>query len=74
MNVFVLSKNDSYDRSEILGVFATIEVAKTIAETEEPGRRFDWDDDESGGSYAHAKVFGGPTYTYSIEKFEVREG
>lgn len=72
MTVFVLSKSDSYDRSEILGVFATIEVAKTIAEAEEPGRRFDWQD-TFGPWMAPDRLFGGPTYTYHIEAFEVRD-
>lgn len=70
--VFVLSKSDSFDRGEILGVFATIEVAKTIAEAEEPGRRFDWQE-IFGLWIAPYKVFGGPRYTYNIETFEVRD-
>lgn len=72
MMVFVLSKSDSWDRSEILDVFATIEVAKTIAEAEEPGRNFDWTD-----AYGPCLVLAGmkpkPLYQYTIEEHEVRE-
>jgi hypothetical protein len=72
MKVFVALKTDMYDRSNIIGVFATIEVAKTISEAEEPGRRFDWDD-----KFGEWAVFpfssGGPAYQYSIEEHEVRD-
>lgn len=72
MTVFVLSKSDLYDRSEILGVFATIEVAKTIAEAEEPGRHFDWTD-KYGPWLAFSGMKPKPIYHYTIEEYEVRE-
>jgi hypothetical protein len=72
VKVQVLLKCDSYDRTEILGVFATVEVAKTIAEAEEPGRNFDWDD-AFGSWNVHCGSFPRPIYQYTIEEYEVRE-
>lgn len=73
VTVYVLCKIDMHDRSEILGVFACVEVAKTIAEAEEPGKRYDWNDD--GPNVWYVLDFGseGPVYQYNIETFEVRE-
>lgn len=71
MKVFVLVRSDSWERTEILGVFATIEVAKTIAEAEEPGRKFDWTD-QFGDWAAFPRMSTGPIYQYTIEEHEVR--
>jgi hypothetical protein len=73
VTVFVLSKVDSYDRSEIIGVFVTLEVAKTIAEAEEPGRHFHWREDFGSPAICFPALFEGPVYQYDIEEFEVRE-
>jgi hypothetical protein len=74
MQVWVLSKVDSYDRLEILGVFSTVEVAKTIGEAEEPDRIFEWESSFEGNNWtAASRMKPGPVYAYDIEEFEVRE-
>lgn len=72
IKVWVLCKTDDDDRTEILGVFATLEVAQTIAEAEEPDRQFHWDD-TFGNWRASSFHMTDPIYNYSIEEFEVRE-
>lgn len=70
MNVHVLLQIDSYDRSEVLGVYATVDSAKRAAEAAEPGRPFDWRVID-GHPYA-SDGLSGPVYTYAIEAYEVR--
>jgi hypothetical protein len=72
MKVWVLCKTDINDRSDVIGVFATLEVAKTIAEAEEPNRKFNWN--ETLGLWCTSTMFlDGPSYLYDIEEYEVRE-
>lgn len=72
MKVFVTLKTDSYDRSNIIGVCTTVELAKAVAEAEEPGRRYNWDN-----SLTEWAVFPftseSPVYQYTIEEYEVRD-
>lgn len=70
MTVYVLSQLDSYDRSEVLGVYATAGAARSAAETADPGQ-FEWRPMD-GGFFASYRTFDGPTYSYSVESFEVQ--
>jgi hypothetical protein len=73
VTVFVLTKSDLYAESyEIIGVFSTLEVAKTIAEAEEPDRHFEWRED-LGNTICLDFSHKGPVHQYDIEEFEVRD-
>jgi hypothetical protein len=72
MTVFVLVKGTDIEH-EILGVFSTLEVAKTIAEAEEPGRHYHWNEDFGSAAVCFDSLFNGPAYQYNIEEFEVRD-
>lgn len=71
VKVYVLSRVDSYDVSEILGVYATTEASQAAAEASEPGQ-FDWQPMD-GRLYASPVMSSGPIYSYSIEPFDVTE-
>jgi hypothetical protein len=74
VKVFVLTKTDPYDGGfEIVGVFTTLEVAKTIAEAEEPGKHFHWRDDMGESIFCLGSLSEGPREQYDIEEFEVRD-
>lgn len=70
MTVYVLVRVDDYDRSEVLGVFATDDAAKRAAEQAEPDRKFTW---TVMDGHPYASDFGhkGPLYAYSVEPFDV---
>lgn len=64
--LFLVLKDDSWDRSEVVGIFSTLELAKEAAEEKEPDRVYEWEDRED---YSYASCFKteGPIYTYNIE-------
>jgi len=70
MNVYVLTRNDEHDRTEVLGVFASEETAKQAAEAREPARTFSWSrfGDEV---FVTASPFTGPNYNYDVVTFKV---
>lgn len=70
MTVYVLSRIDYHDRSEVVGVFSSPEAAQRTAEASEADRRFEWEWVD-GTLVAPATPFGGPIYGYSVERFEV---
>jgi len=72
MKVYVLLRTDSYDRNEVLGVYAAEDAAKRAAEAAEPDRRFTWETLD-GGPYASDYAVDGPIYSYSAERFDVAE-
>lgn len=72
MIVYVLVQGDSYDRAEVLGVFATNEAARRDAEQREPKRTFAWEVFDGHDVAFSGRLGKGPLYTYDVEVHEVK--